>query len=240
MNEVSGSSSCLAASMVSGLLLVTGGAAHRYLVEQPNVPDSQSLPDKQPLSSIPFQIGTWRGVDLPMDERVIQVAGTDDHVSRRYVDEVSGQMVSLYVGYHRRVAAMLGHRPRVCYPVHGWMHGGTSQLALALQDGNRLTCLIHTFTRQMPVRHHIVVLNYYVFNGRPTHEWADFWGPKWRMPGSSSARASYVAQVQVSSTFVDVASRERAEAQVERFAAQVAPIVAAILPSANGESDSDR
>src|SRR5690606_19732380 len=118
----------------------------------------------------------------PLDKRVIEVAGADDHVSRRYVKEDTGEAVDLYVSYAARPAKMLSHRPEVCYVTHGWMHAETRKASFEAADGRSIDCRIHRFTRQDPYPQSVVVLNYYVLRGRYTTEWTDFWGPEWRLP----------------------------------------------------------
>jgi len=219
-------------------VLLGGGVAHRWIDHLLLAADATPVRLEAPLSTLPAQIGHWRGTDVPMDKRVLEVAGCDDHVYRRYVEEGSRIVLDLYVAYAARPAKMLGHRPQVCYPAHGWTPAGTRADHVLLADGTRLDFLIHQFTRNERGGERIVVLNYYVLHGRRSIEWTDFWGPQWRGPNLSRDPNFYVAQVQVSCLLPDPVMAQRREEALKRFVAEVAPQVHAMLPrstSAKGQ-----
>jgi hypothetical protein len=173
---------------------------------------------------------------VPVDERVIKVAGTDQHVHRRYVDEISGAVVYLYVGYTSRPVNMLGHRPDVCYPANGWLFQETREESIAQADGTTLPCLIHRFEDDSGGST-LVVLNYYVLQGRHTTEWSDFWGPRWRRPNLSRDPNYYVAQVQIVGGAMIPGLSDRAESAVRDFAAIAASTIDNLLPHRSGSDD---
>jgi len=214
------------------LVLLGVGIANRWSFGVRTAAWSTPVVLERPLSSVPSRIGSWVGQDMPIEQRVLEVAGTDDHVNRRYVDRDSGQVVDFYLAYTARPANMLGHRPRVCYPAHGWSHVATKPDRLTLPDGTRLDCLIHHFTQERLEPVGLVVLNYYVLQGRHTTEWTSFWGPKWRRPNLARDPKFYVAQVQVVASAMVPDMWEREEEAVRRFAAVVTPHVIALLPLA--------
>src|SRR5438874_2052829 len=39
-----------------------------------------------PLASLPMAIGAWDGRELPIEQRLLDAVGVDDHVSRAYLD----------------------------------------------------------------------------------------------------------------------------------------------------------
>jgi hypothetical protein len=174
-------------------------------------------------------IGPWSGVEVPVDRRVIKVAGTDDHVYRRYVDESTGSSIYLYAGYTSRPVSMLGHRPDICYPANGWISRATREESVVLADGSRVPCLIHHF-EEGDSGAPLVVLNYYVLQGRHTAEWSDFWGPQWRRPNLARDPTYYVAQVQIAGGALIPGMHARAEAAVREFAALAVPPIESLLP----------
>jgi EpsI family protein len=226
----------LAAALVAGaLVLLVGGAGHRWIDHELNSAEPIRL--EQPLSSLPLQLGSWRGTELKMGERVVQVAGCDDYVYRHYVDENSSRKVDLYVAYAARPAKMLGHRPEVCYPTHGWTPGQVRKESLTLADGTTLEYLIRTVSHGQRPNERMVVLNYYILEGRFATDWTDFWGPRWRMPNLSRDPSFYVAQTQVTASVPLGLSPAAAEEWVKEFAARTAREVAELFPKKGGERE---
>lgn len=73
------------------------------------------------LSSLPSVVGPWSGTDYPIEERVQEVLGASDLLSRVYVDKEAGEAISLFVAYYdsqRRGGAI--HSPKNCLPGAGW------------------------------------------------------------------------------------------------------------------------
>ncbi len=221
-------------------VLLAGGFGQRWVERLLIAADETPVALKRPLSEFPMQIGPWQGTDVPMDKRVLEVAGNDAQVYRRYVNTETRDVVDFYLAFAVRPAKMLGHRPQVCYPAHGWVPAETRKEHLLLPDGRELECLVHRFTRKGggsggvglsdPNGEAMVVLNYYIVAGRYTTEWTDFWGPKWRLPNLSRDPSIYVAQVQVSAALVDVKGAGPAEELIKRFAAGVGSMIEGILP----------
>lgn len=222
-------------------LLLAGGAGQWWLERVLVAVDAAAVKLDQPLSTLPLRLGEWEGTEIPLDKRVIEVAGADDHVSRRYVKDKTGEYVDLYVSYAARPAKMLSHRPEVCYVAHGWMHVETRPSKFVAADGRTVNCLVHRFARQDPFPQTVVVLNYYILRGRYTTEWTDFWGPEWRLPNLSRDPNFYVAQVQLSTGVPVGLTETTAENLIRALAARVAPEVDRLIPrEENNPSSRDR
>ena len=52
------------------------------------------------LANLPMALGSWTGRDLPIEQRILDAVGVDDHVSRAYFDQ-RNPPVLLYVGYYK-------------------------------------------------------------------------------------------------------------------------------------------
>jgi EpsI family protein len=76
---------------------------------------------RAPLSSLPMQLGEWRGmVQPPLDKEILDVLKVDDYIVRGYLAP-GGGAVGLYVGYYasqRQGETM--HSPLNCLPGAGW------------------------------------------------------------------------------------------------------------------------
>ncbi len=71
------------------------------------------------LKNVPEDIGDWHGVDLPVEEQVKKTAGARGYVSRSYKNELTGEVVTVWliVGHSKDV---MRHTPDVCYPSSGF------------------------------------------------------------------------------------------------------------------------
>ena len=121
------------------------------------------------------------------------------------------------------------HRPEVCYPGIGHTMRSNEPREVALADGTKLPCILYTFTRGGRMGDQaMIVLNYYVIDGRYARDVSLLRSRAWR--GSGGVR--YVAQVQIvcsGGTGSDLASSERT---VREFAAKAAPVIRALFPEA--------
>lgn len=211
------------------LILAGVGIADRW-IRHSTTQASAHITLEQPLSSMPLQIGDWDGIEVPIDERILKIAGVDDHVSRRYIHSRTGRFVDFYLAYTNRPANMLGHRPAICYPSQGWTAQEPQLETDTLADGSSFSYLIRHFTRDEPFYKGLVVLNYYILQGRHTTDWTDFWNPKWRGANRAHDPSFYVAQVQIVTPSTIPLLYEPSDAIVKQFALEVAPFVDKLLP----------
>lgn len=211
---------------LSCVTLLTAGYAYRKTAEHLDALKPMLQP-AIPLSVLPYEIGSWEGKDQPLRETVLAVAGNDDYVNRSFVNRDLSSYVNLYVAFTSQPRNMLGHRPRVCYVGSGWIHDSTEEHEIVTEEGQVIPVLIHYFHKPFPEQTRVIVLNYYIINGRITRNHEDFSGIWWRVPTFSRKKIRYVAQVQVSSTSATA---------VLSFAAEVAPIIQPFMPVDNGKA----
>ena len=162
----------------------------------------------------PKRIEQWLGEDVPIPASIQQVAGNDAFVNRLYKNRASNEWVNVYIAYTAHPRTMLGHRPRVCYVAGGWVHDSTESGQFTALTGRKLSCLIHRFHRPAPNYEEMVVLNFYIVNGRLTCDHRVFSGVGWRVPNIDGDPARYVAQIQISSVLENstrAAAREMTE-----------------------------
>ncbi len=147
--------------MIAAIALLAGtGGGYRLL--QARYADLANAISVEPgsLSVIPIQIGEWHGVDIPMDENVIQATDTDDHVNRSYVR--GRDAVGLYVAMGVKIRDLLPHRPEVCYSGAGWNLVESQLETITLDDGTTFDCMLQQFTRGSLSNERINVLHYYI------------------------------------------------------------------------------
>jgi hypothetical protein len=196
------------------------GAAYHF---QKSAQMSITLP--VPLRTFPSVISGWTGKDAPLDETVAEVAGNDDFCNRLYVNKQMNYWANVYIAYSARPRTMLGHKPDVCYVGAGWVHDDTEESSFVAKSGAKIPCLIHWFHLPQPRQEDLVVLNFYIINGKTSAEEAGFSGIEWRTPNIKGDMARYVAQVQISSTLEDT---------VRAAATDMADVILKFLPNEKG------
>jgi len=185
------------------LLLVSSGITYRLLAFHLDLLFDTPISLPVSLSDFPTQVGNWIGTELTIPnttKEYLEKNFADDFLSRRYINDATGAWADVYVVYcSSRPSGILGHRPRVCYPAHGWIHDSTEQSQFASRVGRQIPCLIHRFHRPAPAYNHKVVLSFYILSGQITVNEKDFSGPLGRRPNITGDPARYIAQVQISS-----------------------------------------
>jgi len=183
--------------------LVCAGMAYRGLSSHLDNLVASPIVLPRAMKLLPRQLADWRGNDLSIPattQSYMQKNFADDYISRRYIKGAGETWADLYVVYcSSRPGGILGHRPRVCYPGHGWVHDSTVKSQFISAGGRRIPCLIHEFHKPMPALDQAVVMNFYVVNGKTTTQEDDFSGAGWRRPNIAGDPARYVAQIQISS-----------------------------------------
>jgi hypothetical protein len=122
---------------------------------------------------------------------------------------------------------MLGHRPQVCYPANGWIHQNTEHIQVIANSGRTISCLLHNFQKSTSESEEIVVLNFYIVNGKITDDESVFSGLGWRTPNVDGNPARYVVQVQISSLL---------EMSVRSVAKDFTDLVLGYFPDENGQA----
>lgn len=209
-------------------ILVLCGAGHRILARQIGEMLNEYLQPRQPLASMPLQIGSWNGRDLAMDEPTRRLAGDDDFINREYVDAGSGRTAGVYVGYIGRPRSRMGHRPDVCYPAHGYREVSRRAIDLRISESETLPALLFEFAPPGLGGSPLLVLATYAINGRWVNDTRAANAYNVRGPSLFSRQLAYVVRVQVS---LAASGDERADLErLSGFVAQVVTHVQDLLP----------
>jgi hypothetical protein len=74
------------------------------------------------LDELPRILGDWRSEerdDGQLDAQVARIAGSSDHIVRTYLDEKSGDRITVLALYGL-AERVFGHKPDACYPAAGY------------------------------------------------------------------------------------------------------------------------
>jgi hypothetical protein len=184
-------------------LLYACGAVYRHYAPQWRGTGLDPVRLPVPLEQFPKEIRGWKGQDLPIattTQQYMRQHFADDYLSRRYANLNIQSWADVYVVYcSSRPVGILGHKPSVCYPAHGWIPDETVPSEIVTRRGRKVPCLIHRLHKPAPNYAEVVVLSFYVVNGQLATDQKAFSGLMGRNPNISGDPAKYVAQVQISS-----------------------------------------
>jgi EpsI family protein len=218
------------AAIVAVVLLLGAGSAYRVYASRWQMSEDKHIELPVPLSKLPMQFDNWAGQDLEIEagtEIYMRKHFADDYVSRRYINAGEQIWADVYVVYcATRIAGILGHQPRVCYPGNGWIWDSSTPSRFMTQSGRAVDCLMHSFHKPAPSLQQVYVLNFYVLNGRITVSEKDFSGWFGRKLNLAGDPARYVAQVQISSIN---------EVSPKALASQMVDTIFAFLPDEDGQ-----
>jgi len=216
--------------VVAVLLLVSAGIAYRVPAHRLKLLGEYPVVLSVPLSHFPSQFGNWAGSDIniPATTREYMERNfADDFFSRRYVNSADQIWADVYVVYcSSRPGGILGHRPSICYPAHGWLQESSETSQFTSQSGRQIDCLVQRFRQPAPSLDEVVVLSFYARNGQITTKESDFSGLFGRKANMSKDPSRYVAQVQISSAL---------ESSVRKAAQDITDFVLDFLPDENGK-----
>lgn len=211
------------------LLLASSGITYRLLASHLDLLLKTPISLPVPLSALPTQIGNWVGTELSLPsttQEYIKENFADDFLCRRYMNNATGAWADVYIVYCSSLpASILGHRPRVCYPAHGWIHDSTEPSQIISRSGRQIPCLIHRFNKPAPTHDQKIILNFYILNGQFVTDESAFSGPFGRRPNFAGDPARYVAQVQISSVL---------EHSIRMAGEDMADWISNFLPDKNG------
>ena len=216
----------VAAAIVAGVLMIASGIGYRAMARQLAGPAGGERLPADALSKLPMIIGEWGGVDTPLSQDVVLATDSDSHVSRTYSRGAANQSVWAYISYGVRVRDMAPHRPEVCYSGAGWVIKQSSDQQIALADGSQLPCRIFHFARGGLSNQKMIVLNYYIVNGRYCPDVSQL---RWKfLQGPTAVR--YVLQVQIVCSEMANFSTDAALEAIRGFAAASAGEIFELLP----------
>jgi len=211
------------------VLLVASGVVYRILAPRWQGTGQRTIKLPIPLGQFPLTVGNWVGSQMTIEattQEYMRKNFADDFFSHHYTHQKVGAWVDVYVVYcASRPAGIMGHRPGVCYPAHGWILDSTDTTEFVSLLGNKIPCLIQRFHKPVPNYQEALALSFYVVNGQIAINEKAFSGLMGRNPNISGDPAKYVAQVQISSVYED---------SILRAAADMVDVILDYLPDKTG------
>jgi EpsI family protein len=191
------------------------------------------IPSRPELRRFPTVIDGWSGVDAtPLSDRVLEVLGADDYVSRIYTRR-AGADLGLFVGYYgsQRQGDSI-HSPLNCLPGAGWqpMSRGYDSVTVAAASGQTRRIRINRVLIQNGLDRQ-VVLYWYQSHGRVVA--SEYWSKLFMVFDAIRLNRTDAALVRVALPVSgeDGAAEEAAGKTASDFVRSVYPLLERFIPS---------
>lgn len=208
-----------------GILLVAailGEVYFRWLVK---AGIDEVVPLNKPLSSIPVQLGDWRGLDVTIAPDVLLVINAEDVLQRTYYLGKE-QQLAVYIAYFAGIRGMAPHRPDVCRPGAGWKNISSEVVALEVPGFGGGPLQVHKDLYEKQFEKQVVIWWEYVHGKNIANRTLQ--RLQWALPSFLGGKGGSILQVQISLGFRD--SMEESMHRVIDFMSHLGPHVQKVLP----------
>jgi exosortase D (VPLPA-CTERM-specific) len=186
---------------------------------------TEAVPVREPLSSLPTRIGSWKGQPtLQFSSKILSKLGVDEYVSRFYL-RPNRRQVHLYVGYYQsQRQGSTVHSPKNCLPGGGWVPVDSGHITIPGEaDG---TIEVNRYLLQKGTQKQ-VVLYWYQSRGRVIA--SEYWAKIYLVVDAIRLNRTDGALVRVISPVAD--SEMMAEQQAIDFVKELYPLLGRHLPA---------
>lgn len=179
----------------------------------------------RPLRDLPMSVSGWRGQDVPVAQRMLDVARVDSYVNRFYVDQ-AGVPIELYVGYYesQRTGDTI-HSPRNCLPGAGWQPVSGGHVAVPLST-RAAPIVVNQYVIERGLDRQMVM---YWYQGRGRLEASEYWGKLWMVFDAITRNRTDGALVRINTPAFD--GEERARSRLQAFAQSLYPDLGQFIPN---------
>lgn len=221
-----------AAAIVASCIMLGHGLVYRAVGDYLDRPVTANALDPDLLEQFPLAIGKWIGRAVPLDPNIVARTDTDAHINRAYVHEDGLSSLWLYAACGVKVRDLAPHRPEVCYTGSGWNLAARQSMGLPLEDGRELKCRLFKFSRGTISAQEVLVLYYYIVDGRFCSDVSELRFNFWRI--------GQVAQIQIGTTISQDLTAETASKMLCDFATLSAPQLSDLMGPIRQEQGSSR
>ena len=203
--------------ITAGVLLGSSALLHAVSHPEPSVP-------RRPLGELPYSLGTWKGQERSMEERIVQALGVSDYVNRVYSDPWDAG-VQLYIGYYasQRTGDTI-HSPKNCLPGAGWEPIHSGYVTLSVPGGSKIVVNEYVIQQDLDKR-----LVFYWYHGRGRVIASEYYGKFWMVADAISRNRTDGALVRLITPMND--GEANAHARLVTFTQVLFPHLDDLIPN---------
>ncbi len=203
---------------------VTAGILLSAFVLLQTMSHGEAIVPRQPLHALPYTFGGWIGVEQPLEDRVVQVAGVSDYTNRIY-SQLAQAPVQLYVGYYssQRTGDTI-HSPKNCLPGAGWDPVQSGYATIALPSGRNIVVNEYVIQRDQDKQ---LVFYWYQARGRVIA--SEYAGKFWMVADAISRNRTDGALVRVITPMND--GEDKALTRLTSFTQTLFPSLDNLIPN---------
>jgi EpsI family protein len=188
---------------------------------------NEVFPPRQPLASMPHQLGGWVGADLSIPPDVLGVLGRGDFLLRAYRQEGAEQpYVDLFVAYFpSQRAGDTIHSPKNCLPGSGWSPTESSRFTVSLPGHDPFP--VNRYVIAKGAMRQLVLYWYWSHNRAVASE---YWAKLYLVTDSVRLNRSDGSLVRVTTPLETGESPDAAQTRLLSFAGNVVPVLNQYIP----------
>jgi EpsI family protein len=182
--------------------------------------------DVKHVGTMPYQIGDWKGTEVPIPQEELDILGPGEYLQRDYESASGLRPVNLYIPFFpSQRAGDTIHSPDHCLTGAGWIPISREMISLLLPNGTSI-----------PVNRYVVsksgerqlVLYWFQAHGRVV---AGEWRAKYYLISDSiHMNRSDGGMVRLMTRMTDGESPDAAQAHIMKFGSQLVPLVERYIP----------
>jgi len=185
------------------------------------------IPQSEPLTSFPRQLGEWTGEDVPIPQDALDVLGPGHFLLRVYRSRALQQpYVDLFVAYFpsQRTGDTI-HSPKHCLPGSGWLPVESSRLTLSLPGRARFAANRYVIAKGDDRQ---LVLYWYLAHDRVVA--SEYWAKFYLVADSMRLNRSDGSLVRVTTPLRAGETTDAAQRRLLSFAGNVVPVLNNYVP----------
>jgi EpsI family protein len=188
---------------------------------------NEVFPPRQPLTSLPSQIGPWVGQDLVIDQQTLDILGAGEFLHRNFENPTKPQpWIDLLIAYFpSQKAGDTIHSPNHCLQGSGWVPIKREVVQLSRPDGSRFPA--NRFVTARAGDRELVIYWFQAHNRAVANE---YWSKYYLIADSIRMNRSDGALVRLITPMYRQETPDAAQARILGVGSQIIPHLDRVIP----------
>jgi exosortase D (VPLPA-CTERM-specific) len=185
------------------------------------------FPHREPLNSLPLQVGPWTGRDVSIDPQTLEILGAGDFLLRDYENASAPQPpIALYIAYFpTQKTGDTIHSPSNCLPGAGWVPMQRKVVAIPRADGTSFPANQYVVARAGERQ---LVLYWYLAHDRAVA--SEYWAKYYLVADSIRLNRSDGGLIRLTTPMFRGESPDAAQARLLGLGSALIPILSNYIP----------